>query len=95
MQNQLDAKELYSLVAGSVRGGAPIPAGVFGPYGMERGIREELLKKAGIVSGKIAGSTLLESDVDVFFGVCQVAQASGVLSESDIEKISTILERNL
>ena len=94
MHKEADAKLLHSTVDNILRGGVSHSAGIFGPFGMNRGLREELLKESGIISGKIASSTLNDDDLDQFFGLCQVSQANGLMSESDLKRIAEILERS-
>lgn len=94
MGREADANELHNLVSSIVRGGAPIPAGIFGPFGADRGIREELQQKVGIIAGKVKAGDLNQQDVESFLALCSVAEASGVMGTSDFDAVNTILERN-
>lgn len=95
MANKKDAKELYRRIYEISAGESLNSAGFFGPFGTNRGLGEELLKKVGIISGKISSSSLSASDVDDFFALCKLSFASGMMAQSDIDQIADILERNI
>lgn len=94
MSKAADAETFHKLVNNIVRGGALTPAGIFGPFGVDRGLREELLKKAGPIAGKIKSGRLEATEVSDFLALCGVAEANGVLSESDYDSLNNILDRN-
>lgn len=93
MQHETDATELYQLIHGAAAGGIPYVGGMGNP-GMDRGIREELLKQTGKVCGKIKAGRLTEHEAVEFHALCQLASAHGVLSESDLQKVEAIIDRN-
>ncbi len=94
MNKQSDSEELYRRIYEIVNGGSALFAGIAGPFGIQRGLKEELLKHGSIISAKIAKEELLPEDVNAFFGLCQVSHANSVMSQSDVDALMLILERN-
>jgi hypothetical protein len=85
-------EDLYKLVYDATAKRLINMGGDYGMLGMHEPIASELLKSTAEIVGKHKANKLAEHDLDEYIGACQVAVATGVLTENDIERIADLLE---
>ncbi len=90
-----DSEKLMKLILSIVSGTPSRLTVAFGAYGQNRGLEENLLKEASLVSAKIRHNNLEQEDLNEFMGICSTSQATSLMSENDFEEINTIIERNI
>lgn len=95
MNNMADDERLFRLMHNALVMNVPNFGGHHGIHGMMRGLREEMMKQTGLVCGKIREKSLSEQDSNEYIALCQTAVSTGVLSESDLQTIVSIVERSI
>jgi hypothetical protein len=64
----------------------------FEALGMHEPVASSLLSLTAALVAEYQSGALSEKSLDEYVGACQVAVATGILADSDVEKISDLLE---